>query len=384
VALKNLLLYCMIAFFVLTTTLFIVMFIAESAKSADLSDELAGTKLRLQDTQSDLADATSTIETKNREISLRQSDIANLTLELDSKNHEIVSLSVELNRTEAELLEAKSSLEMTETEIAEIRDETIAMDERINQSIQWFTTNSVLASTFKGDRFISKVENGCVSHDTINLACISYQMSDELGFAYKNDPTGDKLYSLEEIISRRGGDCEDYALFFKATLNRLNESGKDLEAWESGVGRYLVYEDWSTYTRWFRDDAQAVSLGDAGSLKPYVACFYFDTYGPAMIGHCIIMLSGKDIRTPADITNSGLSDAVFFEPQDGKYVGKMGGVLIACEDGQAGCDGELYRVAFIISDNDLFEFSDDRWNYYEGYQDRTEALLAKLDTIRRG
>ncbi|MFH0737159.1 MAG: hypothetical protein V1827_00580 [Candidatus Micrarchaeota archaeon] len=379
---KNLLPYSLAAFFLLTTVVSVFLFMQSSAENNRLGAELAGTKNDLATVQDNLAAARSTIDERNREISLQQNKIENLTLDLSEKNSEMISLRSKLNETESELEEAQNTLEEAETEITGIREEALAMDEKISQSIAWFTDNSVLPSTLKTDRFISKAENGCISHDKVSLACISYLMAQELDLQYKSDPTGERLYSLEEIIERKGGDCEDYALFFKAALNYLDLGDKGLEAWAPGIGRYIVYEDWSTDTRWYYDDAEGMNLGGADTMKPYAACYFFDTEGTVWEGHCVIMLTAMNISSSKDISADSLSDAVFFEPQDGGYLGRMGAEFQSCEDGQTGCEATPYSISFIITDGDLYEFSDGRWNYYEGYRDRTAELLKKLEGIK--
>ena len=286
-------------------------------------------------------------------------------------------LSLALDEKEAELEEASQTLAEAGEEIGRIREETESMSERINQSIQWFSANADLPQSLKYDRFISKVKKGCADGGTLRLACVSHLMEDELNIRYKDDPTGDRLYSIEEIVQRGGGDCEDFALFFKAALNRLSAQGYDFEAWEEGFGRYDIYEDGSTI--WYIDSAGPVGLGSGPNT--YAACYYYDTAGAEWYGHCIIMLTKGDITGPDDISNAALSDAVFFEPQNGEYLGRMGRDFTACAEGDLSCDKREYAVQFIITDDDLYEFNEGRWSHYHGQLARTQEILDELDSI---
>ncbi|MDD5171733.1 MAG: hypothetical protein PHF60_01730 [Candidatus ainarchaeum sp.] len=375
-----------IAFLALITlglsVLLIVNYTDNSAKQTALQSELNQTKLLLQNTQKELNMTRATLKDRENEIALQKDEIANLTADLEAKNDRITELEAELNETQSELEEAQTTLQEAQQDISAIRNETLAMAEEINQSIQWFTDNSELPSTLKVDRFISNVEDGCEQGGTLNLGCISYLMEDRLGIIYKIDPTGDRLYSIDEIISRKGGDCEDFSLFFKAVLNRFRSQDLELEAWERGIGSYTIYEDTSTNMRWYYDNAQGRTLGNLQDLNPYAACYWNEILGTQWGGHCIIMLASANITSSSDISNENLADAVFFEPQDGKYMGSMGDEFQTCADGDAGCDEETYRIVFVMTDSDLYEFSDGKWNYYAGYGSRLDEILADLDTIK--
>ncbi len=375
-----------IAFLILATIGLAILLVATSTdssmKQAALWSEINATKLALQDTQHQLEAAKALLNDRENEIALQKDEIANLTADLEEKSDEIRDLEAELNETQTELEEAQTTLEEAQQDIAAIRNETLAMDEKINQSIQWFTDNAGLPSTLKVDRFISKAKKGCEQDNTLNLGCVSYLMGSELGMTYKNDPTGDRIYSIDEIITRKGGDCEDYALFFKAVLNRFRGQDLEAEAWERGIGRYTIYEDNATNTRWYYSNAQGRELGNLQDLNPYAACYWNDVFGTRWGGHCIIMLTSANITSSADISNEKLADAVFFEPQNGKYMGSMGDEFQTCADGDIGCDEETYRIVFVITDKDLYEFSDGKWNYYAGYGGRLDELLANLDRVQ--
>ncbi|NYZ73695.1 hypothetical protein H0O00_00980 [Candidatus Micrarchaeota archaeon] len=362
--------------------LLIVTYMDGTARQEVLKSQLNETKNQLRATENELNMVRAALNDRENEIALQKDEIANLTADLESKNDRIVELEAELNETQTELEEAQTTLQEAQQDIDAIRNETLAMDEAINQSIQWFTENSELPSTLKVDRFINKVEDGCEQGNTLNLACISYLMGSELGMVYKNDPTGDRLYSIEEIITRKGGDCEDFSLFFKALLNRFKGQDLELEAWERGIGSYTVYEDTAENMRWYYDNARGKALGNPEDLHPYAACYWNEIFGTTWGGHCIIMLTAANITSSSDINDANLADAVFFEPQDGKYKGRMDDEFNACADGNETCGEDTYKIVFVITDSDLYEFSDGRWNYYADYGDRLDDILADLDKIK--
>jgi len=364
--------------FVLSAAL-LAMLVMSDEENRALRSELDDTRQMLQNTQGELYENVELVREKDSLIGRQKANISALSADLDDRDSEIASLQQELAQTGAELEEAETTLQEAEEEISALKEETLDMAASISQSIAWFTDNAELPSTLKVDRFVSKAEKGCIDGDELNLGCVSYLMAEELDMEYKVDPTGDRLYSLEEIVEREGGDCEDYSLFFKAVLNRLGD-GLELEAWEEGTGRYELYQDIDTHTIWYYDDANGKTI-EGEDLNPYVACYYYDRSDHFWVGHCIIMLTEEEISSPGDISPETLADAQFFEPQTGEYSGRMGGEFNTCVEGQNGCEDIFDNIVFIITDQDLFEFSDGRWNYYGGYLERAEAILDELEGI---
>ena len=360
---------------VLAIVVFAGLLMQASAENDALKAELAASKNNLSSTQKELDASKAEVERKDGELLLKQAEISNLSLALQNKTDEMERLEANLNQSEEELEEARNQLNESKEEIRQVETEAAQMQEEINESIQWFRDNSALPSTLKSDRFINKVEKGCVEEGTLRLACVSLLMEEELGFTYKSDPSGDRLYSIEEIIARKGGDCEDYSLFFKAALNRLRQEDLQLEGWTEGAGKYTIYEETERY--WYFDDAEGIWLGSVKDSNPYAVCYFFET-GDVSLGHCVIMLTNKTIDSPEDISTENLKGSPLFEPQDGRFLGRVGGKFSACSDGEDGCEGEINSLAFLISDDDLYEFSSGEWHYYSGYRDRIGEIMDKL------
>ncbi len=380
----NLLPYALLALLAISTLASIALFLQATGQKESLAAELAGVKGGLLNSQKELNFTKAELGTKREEAALLQEDIADLRAELNDSEAEVRELEGRLNESEAELEDTKNTLSHAREEIARIREEALAMDEQISESISWFRDNSALPGTLKVDRFLSRVEKSCVNDDTLNLGCASYLMKEDLGFLYKDDPTGDRLYSIDEIIARKGGDCEDYSLFFKALLNRFRDDGLEMEAWTGGIGRYVIYEDASTGRYWYYDNTDGITLGNSKQDNPYAVCYFTGFANGTRIGHCVIMLTNATIGTPDDISNAALADAPLFEPQDGGYLGNVGDGFFVCEEGNEGCDDGDYSLTFVITDSDLFQFSGGKWNYYAGRHGEISGLLERLDKIELG
>jgi len=352
-------------------------------------DALLRTSGTLNSTLEDLSSAQSRLSAsqaesaqKSQAIAQKEDEIAGLEDDLAAKEAEAEGLEAELSEAREELEDTKDVLKNAKEDIEAIKDETQAMEEEIAQSISWFTENAELPSVTKADRLVSFIEKGCMDEKRLNLACIAYLMEDEADIVYRSDPGQDRLYSIKEILDRKGGDCEDISLFFKATLSELERQDIELEAWTAGSGNYEVYLDKDTSTRWLIEGARGVDVGRMDEKEPYVACYFYGSDGYTKLGHCVIMLTNVSIEGPMDLTTGNLADATFIEPQSGQYMGRMGSEYLSCEDGQDGCEDISYSIAFIITDEDLYQFGDGRWNHYAGYKERIEELASELDRIR--
>lgn len=377
----NLLPYALLALLAIATIASIALFLQAAGQNERLADELAGVKGGLLNSQKELNATKAELAVTKEEIALQREDISGLRAELNDSETEIRELEGRLNESEAELEDTKNTLSHAREEIVRIREEALAMDGQINESISWFRDNSALPGTLKVDRFLNRVEKSCVDDGTLNLGCASYLMKEDLGFLYKDDPTGDRLYSIDEIIARKGGDCEDFSLFFKALLGRFKGENLELEAWTDGIGRYTIYEDASTGRYWYYDNTDGITLGKSSQDNPYAVCYFTGFVDDTRIGHCVIMLANATIDTPDDITNAALVDAPLFEPQDGGYLGSVGDGFFVCETGNEGCDDGDYSLTFVITGSDLFQFSDGKWNYYAGRHGEINGLLERLDKI---
>lgn len=292
-------------------------------------------------------------------------------LTLEERGSELLLVREELNMT-------KNLLNVTKTEFAQLSVEVAELEESINESIQWFRENSFLPGS--ADWLTYRVQSRCIKNNKLNLACVSYVMGQKLGFAYISE-SGDRLFSIDEIVSRRGGDCEDFSLLLKALLNTLKSIDGDavVEAWASGSGRYIVYEEreGTATTQWYVD-GEGVQLATLDTAMPYVVCFAMDYY----YGHCIVAVSEKNITSISDL--HFLEGAALFEPQNGMYLGKIGKELALCGAEVQNCERTPGRISFVISDSDLYQFVDGEWKSYDLYMQkaaRMEEIMARAQAV---
>ncbi len=371
-----------LAAFFLSSLILTGLLVLSWAENAQAKAELESKEMELEKAQGQLKTAESILEERSSEIERQGQEISNLSLMLENKKAEIENLQESLNESQTELEKTKNILSEAKEEIDQIKAEAEEMEESITESIQWFSDNSRLPSMLKTDRLMNRIKSGCKDSGELKLACISHLMEDEADITYKDDPETDRLYSIEEIIQRKGGDCEDFSLFYKAVINGLKTYDVELEAWGSGGGKYEIYEDKQKGIVWYYENAHGIKIGNIQDLNAYPVCYYYGSDGLNRLGHCIVMFSGAKISSPEDITTGNLMDARFVEPQDGSYMGEMGDEFRACEDGEEGCDYDTYTIAFIITDDDLYEFRDGRWNYYQGHREKVEKIIEELEQIQ--
>ncbi|MEW5996026.1 MAG: hypothetical protein AB1657_00315 [Candidatus Micrarchaeota archaeon] len=365
-----------ISAFLFLSTIFLLV------QNAFLGSGLAATRANLDErnVQLDAANAeiarlNGTLIRTEAELGLAQEELDNTSLELRLTRMDLNETAEELEGTREELRETANLLNETMEEFLQLRMEIQNIEESINSSIQWFRDNSELPRTMNS--FFYDVDSGCVERGRLRLACVPFLMEKELGFVYKSE-FPDKLYSLVEMVHNNGGDCEDYALYLKAMLNRFRNAGADLqlEAWDAGDGRYIVYTEGDM--GWYVEGSPH-PLGTLQELNPYVICYTTAFTGSGFDGHCTVALSEKKVDTAAELGN--LYGVETFEPQNGEYLGRIGEALRICGDGEAGCGTEIGSIIFVIADDDLYQFMDGEWKSYKLYGDEASGLGEKIDEV---
>ena len=354
-------------------------------QNALLSGDLSATRANLEERSTQLGEANTEIFSLNGtlvrtegELSDTREDLANASEELRLTKMNLNETSAALNDTREDLRQTQGVLNETMGEFVQLRDEVVGIEESVNSSIQWFRDNAVLPSSLNG--FFQDSGLGCTDGGTLKLACIPFRMEKELGFTYKSEYP-DQLYSINAMVAKDGGDCEDFALFLKAYLNRFKETGVDrkLEAWDKSGGKYVIFEE-NDGTRWYVLGSPH-PLGSLRDLNPYAICFTTRYEAGTFEGHCIVALSGKKINSVEDIQDLNGSDT--FEPQDGQYMGKVGQDYRVCQEGQPLCDRVPGSIIFVIADNDLYQFIGGEWVSYELYGEKATGLEQKIDDIVR-
>jgi len=351
-------------------------------QSLTLGNELSEKTEQLNVTELQLTQANKNIENLEKELSETESELKESRETLSSTSEELnetksllKNTEEELNITKLQLSETINILNETIDEIILLKEEIVEIEDSINSSIQWFQDNSVLPGSL--DFFINRMNSKCVESNKLNLGCAAYIMEDKLHFTYKPE-IPDRLYSIEEMYSKMGGDCEDYSLFVKASLNSLRSSGRNLrlEAWEYSDEKYIVYEAEETQ---YYVPGKGIVLGRLNDVYPYVLCYTTYSDGVDVWGHCIVALSENEIESVDEIGK--LNGAETFEPQNGMYLGEVGRTFYICKDGEEYCDKNTNSVILIIGDEDIFRFHEAEWLSYGIYQDSVSSLRNKIETV---
>ncbi|MBI5051503.1 hypothetical protein HZC08_01970 [Candidatus Micrarchaeota archaeon] len=355
-------------------------------------------KSQLEKTNSELV--------KNKEeLTLANKQIDELDLELGKRNSDLklanellINYSNALNKRNEDLKlangkikEYANALQDSKEEFTNLKEEIALVEESIDSSIQWFTENADFSTepetltSIQIENFMGEVKQECISENKLNLGCVSYLMEKELAFIYKTEEQ-DRLYSLEEMVGRSGGDCEDYSLFLKAVINNLKKDPSfgelKLEGWKKRQGsEYTVYKS-GKGTKLYYENAGEVELGSLSDLNPYVIC-YTTSYEQGLIrGHCVVALSKTLVDQPDSLGE--LEGAVTFEPQNGEFKGVVGEDYYICKSGDKFCERKAGGLIFMISDNDLYRFLGSEWISYKTYKDVTVSLKGKIDGMLGG
>jgi len=283
---------------------------------------------------------------------------------LENKTHE---LSVCLTRND----ELSEFLDVTQEKLDLLGTELSSFEEQISLSMSWFTENSNIEVYPASLKY--QVDK-CTSNSEINAACIPIVMKEEKGWDYKIDE-GDDLQSLEEISLNKGGDCEDWSLYFKAAYNYLKE--------EDRPERYIVSAvpgtgDFEIYGPHYYAEAESKEVG---TTEDYVYVICYDS-------HCIVAISDVEIKNSSDVYK--LRGAPAIEPQNGQYMFTIGDTLapdICSPDTCGDMTYAPYDIWMIITDDDIYDFHyNSAWvgysDYYriaEYYQERVEAMNSLLE-----
>ncbi|MDD5172336.1 MAG: hypothetical protein PHF60_04860 [Candidatus ainarchaeum sp.] len=289
-----------------------------------------------------------------------------LTLQLADRESELANVHAELGAKDIFVAEAKQDL-------LDLRRSITDVQNSLNESTQWFTDNSRMSGSL--ENFTADVEDACITDTVLDLACIKDEMSNRLDFRFRSE-WEDRLYSIDEMVGRQGGDCDDYSLFMKAMLNTMKEDkiaanlsarNNNLHAVFMGLG-----DERSPY-----DTSDMEYVGDLQSIYPIAICYTLSAHEEAISGHCIDALSTVPIESLDDLAK--LDGAQTFDPQDGTYTGEIGDEFYICQDGETDCERNRDSVTVVITDGDIYEFKEGRWNYLGQYEVSIETMLGQVD-----
>ncbi len=335
------------------------------------------------------------VQTHNRYIEYKEEatkDINSKELEIEALEEEKEELQRSLSKKEKEFQALKARYENLTEDYEGLQEEASQIlrtiddyREELNDSMEWFRTNANLEGLNISSKDRSRIESllkyRCIEKDryrcTINTGCIYLVNAQFLEFDYLNDTSTsfseDKLQSLSEFVDNKGGDCEDFALFYKAELNFLLDECKEstseyvLESWRpaSDENKRFWLDD---SHQWFLREAARMLL--VAHKYPYVVCgMILDPVKDKIGGHCVIAASKEKIESIEDIEK--LNGAALIEPQNGRYLGDVGEDVMLIKK----IDDFSYNsyISQIITDSDMLSFSKRR-NQWEGFALFSEEL----------
>lgn len=334
------------------------------------------------------------VDKTSLEISLLKADIFELENDNSNLKTNLNDLSSELSVKEEQYDNLKSETLDTISLIEDYKKE-------LQDSMEWFNINSDLTDILPRTKK-SYLEKNCldIKSDTCEIltACFSLMNDEKLDYVYKfDDETSgveDKLQSLTSFMENEGGDCEDYALFFKAEWNLLLEQceGKDIIV----ESYYLDPLDVFSRTRHYVDhDHDWYLVDDVNEISfenykfPNVICGnMYDLNSDEINGHCMIALTKQKISTLNDLEL--LKDSVIIEPQTGEFRGKMNKIHFS-EKGIESTYLEPYNsysnsssfVYQVITDFDHYSFSYDseEWQSYSYFFDILDDKSLALNDL---
>ena len=336
-----------------------------------------------------------TVASTSQQLSGLQSSYALLSQKYEKSQGELAdtkSLLLQsgnnLTLTQARLLQAEEELNESRQNLAgqrqkadAIKSELTQLESTINDSIAWFRDNAYMPGNYSwtADIFMSRIMSDCVDKGSLNLACVSHLM-ENTAFAihYRTDfqSTGkeDFLQSVKQTIDSGWGDCEDYSLIFKAILNSARKENASLSivAWQPAEsGEFRVYPKETpgeTGAFWVYSNAKGANMGSPSHA--YVICYSVD----ASSGHCTVALSDADVQESSQVPL--LQGAYAFEPQSGRYLGKLGDSLSICAS--SGCKQQGGKIWLVIADSDLYMYGEGGWQGYADYLSRVQETRSSL------
>lgn len=347
-------------------------------QNKELSGNLTTTTNLLVQINATLLQTKNMLNEKTQLLTATKDELQDIKSELEETKNKLQQKEAALKNTTANFQELEQRYgEMNKT-MTNLKLELTSLEQTIKDSIKWFKKNSNFSEQFlENDEvksFVNRVESKCISDNNVNLGCLVFQMEKRLGFKYVLEE-GDRLYSLEEIIKNKGGDCEDYSIFTMALLNYLksasSEDALDLVGWKWKLGsRFIIYE--ASGSSWYIPNAEAYTMGALSKLNPFVFCYTAECTNGVCNGHCVVGLSKTKLENTSSL--SSIHNAKLFEPQTGGYLGKIGTDYFLCEDGIKNCDIKLKYGFVIIGDSDLYIFKNGNWTSYAYYLNKIEEL----------
>ncbi|MFH1306975.1 MAG: hypothetical protein ABIH83_04975 [Candidatus Micrarchaeota archaeon] len=372
---KNPLLFAFLALSLITLIILSIYTIYLHAKidhlTASYDSQVQNLTSRLGASQAELSSLQADYQSSQAELYETKTRLENTQKSLDEKTGQLSGTLNELSATQENLSQTEEKLRENEQRVGQIRSELNTLEQDLDSSMSWFRENSELPEGYSWnvDIFKERILSDCVDSNELNLACINYlNERTVVQIEYKSDISAgqeDHLQSIKETINREGGDCEDYALFFKALLNSIKNSyDSDLyvKAWTPGTGEFRVWpKNIDAVNYYYYANADAVLISNLKNSYPYVVCYSVD----GISGHCRVAISEYNITQSSEL--SLLEGAHVFEPQTGKFGGTIGYNYDLCDSSKSECYSTPGTIIIVISDDDIYQMENENWVSYSGY-----------------
>jgi len=220
---KSIALYCIIGLVLLFSGFLFFSFSDLQKSLVEINDKITVTNDIVNSTIIDVRTINSGLYKVNSDIDLFSTKLNIIETGLLTTNSTLSSTTAKLNTVETGLVDINSKFVIVNTNVNLIKNS-------IETSISWFKDNSYIHNLNVQEKL-----NKCINDCNINLNCIGTVNRTELFITYKEDIlyTGknNHLTSIDEFINNKGGDCEDFALFFKAEYNYLISRGNTCNEW---------------------------------------------------------------------------------------------------------------------------------------------------------
>ncbi|MEM4367470.1 MAG: hypothetical protein QXO21_00380 [Candidatus Anstonellales archaeon] len=328
-------------------------------------------ELELNKTNNELVKKNSQMTEMQNKIKYLEEKINVLTAELDLKNKELEIKNLQYSN-------ATNTIKI-------LNEEVLKIEEKINNYISWFRSNAVIPKNDRTNIFVRSAKEKCVKEDYLILPCLSFLISYTLDFNYKSEEN-DKLYSIDEMLKRYYGDCEDYSLLFKAIIKEFQKDNYKLKVLGKGNDQTIILQERDGTTYFYRNTS-SIELDTLGNYNIYMVCYWERIENDTKIGHCANLFTKNVISSSKDINNSYLKGSYIIEPQNGFCISEIANdnkkclsdtAINFCENNDIYCQDKFNRIVILATDNDFFIFLDDTWISFSEYLDKIKKIEKNL------
>ena len=316
--------------------------------------------------------------------------------DLVDKNSTLLELSINYADLEENFLSLDKDYSNLKEETSSLITSVEEYQKEIQESLEWYKTNSLLDNSKEQNAVKRQIDNNCYDFDGgdcyIKLGCFYLINSEKLDLEYSYDEYNynkeDKLSSISQFLQNKGGDCEDYSLFFKAEYNYVKDKCKDkniiLEGWKYSEEKDRTTNYWLNFQKsWYLEDVTKVEF--TGYIFPNIICGnFYDSIVGEISGHCMIAFSNKEIKDISDLEY--LDGSYIIEPQDGSFQGNLNrenSNVYLLNKHVVWYDNYIYSYVYsVINDNDYFLFNEEKldWDSYSAFNHK---LMVKKNQLKQ-